>query len=188
MTDLFTQFDTRLDQAIDEVALELASGSLTKMTLFSVMKRLHGSGSAEGRWTQRDAYDLLEAGVTRHLLKSPCPVHLDDITALSLLVEELQPIPSEVKTRSGFSSSPRLPISRHSRPSSRSPGQTTSCWSRVRDTGRLWPACRRSGNCTSMNLIPNAVRSSLCFSGMPSLPGSTVRCWHPLWIPRCAPA
>ena len=42
MTDLFTQFDTRLDQAFDEVALELAGGSLTKMSLFDAMKRLYG--------------------------------------------------------------------------------------------------------------------------------------------------
>ena len=89
MTDLFTPFDTRLDQVIDEVALEIAGGSLTKMTLFDAMKRLHGGSSAEGRWAQRDAYDLLEAGVTRHLLRLPRPVRLDDITALSLLVEQL---------------------------------------------------------------------------------------------------
>lgn len=49
MTDLFTPFDTRLDQVIDEVALEIAGGSLTKMTLFDAMKRLHGGSSAEGR-------------------------------------------------------------------------------------------------------------------------------------------
>lgn len=35
MTDLFTRFDARLDQAFDEVALELASGSLTKVSLLS---------------------------------------------------------------------------------------------------------------------------------------------------------
>ena len=39
MTDLFTPFDSRLDQVIDEVALEIAGGSLTKMTLFDAMKR-----------------------------------------------------------------------------------------------------------------------------------------------------
>ncbi len=89
MTDLFTQFDTRLDQAIDEIAQELASGSLTKMSLFDAMKRLYGGSSAEGRWAQRDAYDLLEAGMTRHLLGLSRPVRLDDITALSLLVEQL---------------------------------------------------------------------------------------------------
>lgn len=105
MNDLFAQFDTRIDQAIDEVALELAGGSLTKMSLFDAMKRLYGGSSAEGRWAQRDAYDLLEAGMTRHLLRSPDPMRLDDITALSLLVEQL---PSRARRegrssdRSGF--------------------------------------------------------------------------------------
>ncbi|WP_276206650.1 hypothetical protein [Erythrobacter colymbi] len=31
MTDLFTPFDSRLDQVIDEVALEIAGGSLVSV-------------------------------------------------------------------------------------------------------------------------------------------------------------
>ncbi len=110
MTDLCTQFDTRLDQATYVVALELASGAPTKMSLCETLKRLYGGSSAEGRWAQCDADDFLEAGVTRHMLRSPGPVRLDDITALSLLVEQAPTHTVRSKDQIRFQ---RLPILRH---------------------------------------------------------------------------
>lgn len=89
MTDLLTQFDTRLEHAIDEVAFKVAEGTLTKTLLFESMKRLHGSGSAQGQWVQRDAYDLLEAAVARQLLRSAGSLSLSDIASLSALVDQL---------------------------------------------------------------------------------------------------
>lgn len=88
MTDLFEQAEDRLRAAIDDVAKDIACGTLTKSYLFAAMERLHGDTSANGAWTQRDAYDLLEAALTSHQLsQSICS--LGQIAVLSKLVDAM---------------------------------------------------------------------------------------------------
>ena len=67
MTDLFEQSDDRLRAAITDVAQDIACGTLTKKYLFGAMETLHGCSSAQGVWTQRDAYGTLRS---RHLRRS----------------------------------------------------------------------------------------------------------------------
>ena len=64
------------------------------------MEELHGCTSANGTWTQRDAYDLLEAGLTLHLA-SLGPIERADIPSISDLVESLptQTVRSEDQIR-----------------------------------------------------------------------------------------
>ena len=88
MTDLFEQSDDRLRAAITDVAQDIACGTLTKKYLFGAMETLHGCSSAQGVWTQRDAYDLLEAALTQHLRDAEKPT-LATIASLSRLVETL---------------------------------------------------------------------------------------------------
>jgi hypothetical protein len=88
VTDLFEQSDDRLRAAITDVAQDIACGTLTKKYLFGAMETLHGCSSAQGVWTQRDAYDLLEAALTQHLRDAEKPT-LATIASLSRLVETL---------------------------------------------------------------------------------------------------
>ncbi|WP_063612712.1 strawberry notch-like NTP hydrolase domain-containing protein [Aurantiacibacter atlanticus] len=88
MTDLFEQSDHRLKGAIEEVAQNIAGSILSKKSLFAIMEQLHGCTSANGSWTQRDAYDLLEAGLALHLSARSTPL-LEDVPALSELVDSL---------------------------------------------------------------------------------------------------
>ena len=88
MTDLFETSDQRLSDAISDVAAEIANATLDKKALYSIMERLHGSTSADGAWTQRDAFDLLEAGLTRHL-SNRTNLSLGDLPGLSALVDAL---------------------------------------------------------------------------------------------------
>lgn len=89
MTDLFQTTDNRLNAAIREVAQEISSGSLTKKSLFVRMTGLFASGSADGGWTQRDAYDLLEAGLTRHLQETKTNPTIADIQEIGALIGSL---------------------------------------------------------------------------------------------------
>ena len=91
MTDLFEQSDHRLKGAIEEVAQNIAGSILSKKSLFAIMEQLHGCTSANGSWTQRDAYDLLEAGLALHLSARSTPL-LEDVPALSELVDSLDDI------------------------------------------------------------------------------------------------
>ncbi|MEE4539768.1 MAG: strawberry notch family protein [Erythrobacter sp.] len=89
MTDLFRQSSLRLDAAIDTIATAIAGGSLPKKQLLDTMSSLYGGGSAEGLWSQRDAYDLLEAGLSRHLRRAYIAPDSLSIKAISELVEAL---------------------------------------------------------------------------------------------------
>lgn len=88
VTDLFDLSDTRFDHAITTISDQIATG-LTKSSLFETMKELHGTGSADGAWTQRDAYDLLEAGLTRYLAKQSTNPGLADIGQIAELAKSL---------------------------------------------------------------------------------------------------
>lgn len=106
MTDLFEQSDHRLKGAIEEVAQNIAGSILSKKSLFAIMEQLHGCTSANGSWTQRDAYDLLEAGLALHLSARSTPL-LEDVPALSELVDSLTISSSDIRRclRSTLSSS-----------------------------------------------------------------------------------
>ena len=82
MTDLFEQSDDRLRAAITDVAQDIACGTLTKKYLFGAMETLHGCSSAQGVWTQRDAYDLLEAALSARTQRgsSSCSIGQGPIT------------------------------------------------------------------------------------------------------------
>ena len=100
MTDLFEQSDHRLKGAIEEVAQNIAGSILSKKSLFAIMEQLHGCTSANGSWTQRDAYDLLEAGLALHLSARSTPL-LEDVPALSELVDSLAGQPRTALSRCG---------------------------------------------------------------------------------------
>ena len=89
MTDLFEQSSMRLDTAINKIASAIADGGLSKKQLFDVMATLHGCGSAEGLWSQRGAYDLLEAALSRHLQRAHAGPDCQSISKLTGLIESL---------------------------------------------------------------------------------------------------
>ena len=90
MTDLFEQSSQKLDAAITEIQHAIAIGLANKQRLFETMRQLYGEGSASGAWSQRDAFDLLEAALTRHmagLLNKPQMLH--QVSEISALIEAL---------------------------------------------------------------------------------------------------
>ncbi|MBE5075097.1 strawberry notch family protein [Erythrobacteraceae bacterium E2-1 Yellow Sea] len=89
VTDLFQITDERTESVISAVAKRIAEGNLTKKTLFEHMTKLSGRSSADGGWSQRDAYDLLEAGLTRHLIERKGEAALGDIPQIAELVNSL---------------------------------------------------------------------------------------------------
>lgn len=90
MTDLFEQSSQKLDAAITEIQHAIATGLANKQRLFETMRQLYGEGSANGAWSQRAAFDLLEAALTRHMagLLSK-PQMLTQISEISALIEAL---------------------------------------------------------------------------------------------------
>ena len=101
MTDLFDHLAARLDNAIECLASKISQGELDKPLLHETMRKLHGASSAEGAWTQRDAFELMEAALVRHLASLPKPRTLGDIAAFSRIVQALptQTVRSETQIR-----------------------------------------------------------------------------------------
>ncbi|MEM7687434.1 MAG: strawberry notch family protein [Pseudomonadota bacterium] len=101
MNDLFTSIQISLEDAIQAIAEHIPTGSLDKPTLFETMRALHGGDAADGKWTQRDAFDLMEAGLVRHLIQRTKPRSTDDIQRISELIEALptQTVRSEDQIR-----------------------------------------------------------------------------------------
>ena len=101
MTDLFDHQATRTSATIAAIASAIASGSFDKRVLFDAMTQLHGGGSAEGQWSQRDAFEMMEAGLVRHLSTQPAPGQLAEIGAYDALVQSLptQTVRSEDQIR-----------------------------------------------------------------------------------------
>ncbi len=65
-------------------------GSLQRATLLRVMQRAHGGSSADGLWSLRDAYDMLEIAQVMHLTKADLPsAPVDCLAALVELVANL---------------------------------------------------------------------------------------------------
>jgi hypothetical protein len=49
------------------------NGSLQRSTLLWVMEQAYGASSADGRWSLRDAYDMLELAEVMYLAKADLP-------------------------------------------------------------------------------------------------------------------
>jgi hypothetical protein len=101
VTDLFTHQDNARDVAIDSIARHIAAGTITRNALNAATSILYGGSNAEGRWTQRDSFELLEQGLTRHALTLPRIMDTAAIPALSGLVNALptQTVRSEDQIR-----------------------------------------------------------------------------------------
>ncbi|MBB4087550.1 strawberry notch-like NTP hydrolase domain-containing protein [Sphingomonas carotinifaciens] len=66
------------------------NGSLQRDTLLWVMEQAYGGSSADGRWSLRNAYDMLELAEVLHLLKADLPKAPDDcLEALNELISNL---------------------------------------------------------------------------------------------------
>jgi len=66
------------------------NGSLQRETLLWVMEQAYGGSSADGRWSLRDAYDMLELAEVMHLAKADLPSAPGDcLAALTELVAGL---------------------------------------------------------------------------------------------------
>ena len=101
MTDLFTHQDNARNVAIDNIAGHIAAGTITRKVLNGAASILYGGSNAEGRWTQRDSFELLEQGLTRHALTLPRITDSAAIPSLSGLVNALptQTVRSEDQIR-----------------------------------------------------------------------------------------
>ncbi len=79
--------------AAKAVAEAIASnGSLQRDTLLWVMEQAHGGSSADGRWSLRDAYDVLELAQVFHLARAVLPA--DPAHCLAELVELVASLPT----------------------------------------------------------------------------------------------
>ena len=66
------------------------NGSLQRDTLLWVMEQAYGASSADGRWSLRDAYDMLELAEVMHLEKAILPSAPQDcLAALTAMVANL---------------------------------------------------------------------------------------------------
>lgn len=84
---LQTPFST--SEAMSYLAWTIAERNLTKQQLFETMRAVYGRDAATGAWSQRDAFDLMEAALTQHLISHHHGPALSDIPAISALVQEL---------------------------------------------------------------------------------------------------
>ncbi|MCW1431977.1 strawberry notch-like NTP hydrolase domain-containing protein [Novosphingobium sp. JCM 18896] len=101
MTDLLTYTSSAQNAAIDRIAGHIASGTINRKVLNLEAETLFGGTNANGCWTQRDTFELLEQGLTRHALGLPRVTCAQDIHALSDLVAALptQTVRSEDQIR-----------------------------------------------------------------------------------------
>lgn len=101
MTDLFTHQDNARNIAIDNIAGHIAAGTITRKALNGEASILYGGANADGHWTQRDSFELLEQGLTRHALTLPRITDSAAIPSLSGLVNALptQTVRSEDQIR-----------------------------------------------------------------------------------------
>jgi predicted RNA methylase len=101
VSDLFDHQAARTGAAIDAIAERIAAGTFDKSFLHDTMRELFGASAATGAWSQRDAYDFMEAGVIRHLAAAPRPQAPADLTRYTTLVNTLptQTVRSEDQIR-----------------------------------------------------------------------------------------
>ena len=79
--------------AAKAVACAIAqNGSLQRETLLWVMEQAHGGSSADGRWSLRDAYDMLELAEVMHIAKADLPSTPSD--CLAALIELVAALPT----------------------------------------------------------------------------------------------
>lgn len=101
MNDLFTHNDDRRTAAITNIAHHIGAGTISRKILNAEATVLFGGTNADGNWTQRDSFELLEQGLIRHALARPRLLDTDGIAALCALVEALptQTVRSEDQIR-----------------------------------------------------------------------------------------
>jgi hypothetical protein len=92
VTDIFTHQDNARNIAIDSIAAQIAAGTIDRKSLNAAASILYGGPNAEGRWTQRDSFELLEQGLTRHALALP---RVTDTTAIPSLSATVNALPSQ---------------------------------------------------------------------------------------------
>ena len=68
------------------------NGSLERQTLLWVMEQAYGGTSADGRWSLRDAYDMLELAQVFHLARAALPS--EPAHCLAELVELVASLPT----------------------------------------------------------------------------------------------
>lgn len=79
--------------AAKAVAAAIAkNGSLSRATLLWVMEQAYGATSADGRWSLRDAYDMLELAEVLHLETAALPA--TPSACLAELVEFVSNLPT----------------------------------------------------------------------------------------------
>ena len=79
--------------AAKAVACSIAqNGSLQRETLLWVMEQAYGGSSADGRWSLRDAYDMLELAEVMYLAKADLPA--DPGACLAALTELVASLPT----------------------------------------------------------------------------------------------
>lgn len=94
MTDLFSRntdipsVDQHSD-AYSRIADHIASGTLDRTILNSEAVRLHGGTNANGAWSQRDTFELMERGLVRHARRAGPIASPAAIAPLSALLESL---------------------------------------------------------------------------------------------------
>ena len=73
------------------IALALASGEpITRRALNNAMTAAFGGTDAEGRWTQRDSFEMLEHALALHVAKQPYPLaDIAGVTHAAALMERL---------------------------------------------------------------------------------------------------
>ncbi len=89
VTDLFHAADERIAATIADLSAQIASETLNKKSLHTAMIELHGAGSADGAWSQRDAFDFLESAVTHYLRSTDREWSLRDLPELQRLLSRL---------------------------------------------------------------------------------------------------
>ncbi|MES2338304.1 MAG: strawberry notch family protein [Pseudomonadota bacterium] len=89
MTDLFTHRGDADRVAALAIADALPHGPLDRKTLNAAMIEARGGTDAAGCWTQRDSFELMEAGLVIHLQKQGTPIILDDVVQRIALVDSL---------------------------------------------------------------------------------------------------
>ena len=84
--------------AVEALALRLATGqTLTRRDLLSEITEAYGCTSADGRWSQRTAYDVLEAAQVLHLKGRHVPA--SSVDRLRYLIDMTHSLPTQSAQR-----------------------------------------------------------------------------------------
>lgn len=101
MTDLFTPTADFHHDTYSRIADHIAEGTLDRKVLNAEASKVFGGTNANGAWTQRDTFELMEQGLTFRARRMEPISSLDGIAAISALIESLptQTVRSEEQIR-----------------------------------------------------------------------------------------